>query len=95
MIPNFKNPAGTWDLRITCVEDKNRVYTILAQSTVTLTTNIVLPNGLVTVLTNDPELFYSVTSKTIGDFFNINFLITDSTTISANSRIVVELPTFD
>ena len=95
LIPNFLNPNGNWDLIIKCVYEKNRLYTILAESTLNLSTNILLPNGLDSDLLDDGNTFYTINNKKLNDYFDVSFLITDSTPIDKDSKIIVELPTFD
>ena len=53
-----------------------------------------LPNGMVTDMNDNSEKFYKVSNKNINEYFDIDFLISDSTTIEKDSRIIVELPAY-
>lgn len=62
---------------------------MIAKNDVTISTDQILPNGLETTLNDDSESFYNVSNKKVDEFFNINFLISDSTQIPAHSKIIV------
>ena len=49
---------------------------------------------MVTDMNDNSEKFYKVSNKNINEYFDIDFLISDSTTIEKDSRIIVELPAY-
>ena len=40
-------------------------------------------------MNDNSETFYSVNNKKIGEYFDIKFLISDSTTITKDSKIII------
>lgn len=95
LIPKITNPNGSWTLVIRLVLQKNRLYTILSETSISMTTNVAMPNGLDTLINNSPQTLYSMTDYTLGHFFDLTFIIIDTTPIAASSKIIVELPSYD
>ena len=71
-----------------------RVRKILAYEETYINTTLSLPNGMVTDMNDNSEKFYKVSNKNINEYFDIDFLISDSTTIEKDSRVIVELPSY-
>ena len=71
-----------------------RVRKILAYEETYINTTLSLPNGMVTDMNDNSEKFYKVSNKNINEYFDIDFLISDSTTIEKDSRVIVELPAY-
>ena len=49
---------------------------------------------MVTDMNDNSETFYNVNNKNINEYFDISFLISDSTTIEKDSKIIIELPSY-
>jgi hypothetical protein len=95
LIPNIKNPNGSWNLYIRSIVQSNRLNTILSESIIPMTTNLIISNGIVTDYPESNPNFYRISSKSLGYNFDIAHDIVDNTPLPPKSKIIFQLPTYD
>lgn len=95
LLPNVRNPSGTWTLTLRLIRSQNRLLTLLAQTSQSVVTSSALAVGISTIITTPSSVFYAASPLLVDTRFQVSFRITDNTPVIPNEKIIIQLPKYD